>query len=72
VEVADFFWVFAAPTSHSLELLFYFAVAPKVQVQKALVGAPLFSNVKLKCDVEAFPNSNNYWVKEHDEVLLNG
>ncbi|KAJ3627960.1 hypothetical protein MTP99_015293 [Tenebrio molitor] len=46
--------------------------APKVQVQKALVGAPLFSNVKLKCDVEAFPNSNNYWVKEHDEVLLNG
>ncbi|XP_063912299.1 lachesin-like isoform X2 [Zophobas morio] len=46
--------------------------APKVQVQKALVGAPLLSNVKLKCDVEAFPNSNNYWVKEHDEVLLNG
>ncbi|EEZ99076.2 lachesin isoform X1 [Tribolium castaneum] len=46
--------------------------APKVQVQKALVGAPLYSNVKLKCDVEAFPNSNNYWVKEQDEVLLNG
>ena len=51
---------------------FIFVVSPSVQVQKALVGAPFGANAKLKCDVQAFPHSNNYWITEHDEDILNG
>ncbi|KAJ8918064.1 hypothetical protein NQ315_011521, partial [Exocentrus adspersus] len=42
---------------------------PKVQVQKPLIGAPLHTSTKLKCDVEAFPFSNNYWIKGEEMIL---
>lgn len=50
----------------------FFIVVPKVEAQKPLVGAPLHTIAKLKCDVEAFPNSNNYWMRDRDEVLIDG
>ncbi|KAI4499609.1 hypothetical protein M0802_005179 [Mischocyttarus mexicanus] len=50
--------------------------APTVTVPNQLLGAPLGSEVTLKCYVEAFPNTINYWVKNHrgmnDEMLLEG
>ncbi|KAG5869411.1 hypothetical protein JTB14_032335 [Gonioctena quinquepunctata] len=42
---------------------------PKVQAQKSSVGATLQSNVKLKCDVEAFPSSNNFWTKGEEMIF---
>nr|XP_050863111.1 lachesin-like isoform X2 [Vespula vulgaris] len=51
-------------------------VAPTVTVPNQLLGAPLGTEVTLKCYVEAFPNTINYWVKNHrgtnDEMLLEG
>lgn len=50
--------------------------APVVQLPNQLLGAPLGTNVELKCYVEAFPNTINYWVKNRpgmeDEMLLEG
>ncbi|GJQ69023.1 hypothetical protein Trydic_g6195 [Trypoxylus dichotomus] len=46
--------------------------APSIHVVKSLVGVPIGGNAKLKCDVEAYPSSNNYWIKDHEENLLNG
>ncbi|XP_015183950.1 PREDICTED: lachesin-like [Polistes dominula] len=50
--------------------------APSVTVPNQLLGAPLGTEVTLKCYVEAFPNTINYWVKNHrgtnDEMLLEG
>ncbi|XP_012135417.1 lachesin isoform X2 [Megachile rotundata] len=52
------------------------AVAPVVQSPNQLLGAPLGTDVQLKCYVEAFPNTINYWVKNRpgveDEMLLEG
>ncbi|KAI4483532.1 hypothetical protein M0804_007792 [Polistes exclamans] len=51
-------------------------IAPSVTVPNQLLGAPLGTEVTLKCYVEAFPNTINYWVKNHrgtnDEMLLEG
>nr|XP_012135418.1 PREDICTED: lachesin-like isoform X3 [Megachile rotundata] len=50
--------------------------APVVQSPNQLLGAPLGTDVQLKCYVEAFPNTINYWVKNRpgveDEMLLEG
>lgn len=50
--------------------------APTVTVPNQLLGAPLGTEVTLKCYVEAFPNTINYWVKNRrgskDEMLLEG
>ncbi|XP_068622755.1 limbic system-associated membrane protein [Battus philenor] len=46
--------------------------APTVKVPNQLLGAPLGTNVKLKCYVEAYPNTINYWIKNRGEMLLDG
>lgn len=43
-----------------------------MQVYKSLVGAAFTSNAKLKCEVEAFPHSKTYWIKEEEDIFLNG
>jgi hypothetical protein len=53
-------------------LSFLSAVAPVVKVPNQLLGAPLGTNVSLECNVEAFPNTINYWVKNRGEMLLDG
>ncbi|XP_039287875.1 lachesin [Nilaparvata lugens] len=52
----------------------YLAVnfAPVIKVPNQLLGAPLYTTVTLECHVEAFPNTINYWVKNRQEMLLNG
>lgn len=61
-------------TSNRIYLIFL--VAPTVTVPNQLLGAPLGTEVTLKCYVEAFPNTINYWVKNrrgtNDEMLLEG
>ncbi|GBP24231.1 Hemicentin-1 [Eumeta japonica] len=47
-------------------------VAPTVKVPNQLLGAPLGTDVKLKCHVEAYPNTINYWLKNRGEMLLDG
>ncbi|XP_066154001.1 lachesin-like isoform X2 [Euwallacea fornicatus] len=46
--------------------------APMIKVPSQLLGAPLNTDVQLECQVEAFPNTINYWVKNRGEMLLNG
>ncbi|CAG5059267.1 unnamed protein product [Parnassius apollo] len=46
--------------------------APTVKVPNQLLGAPLGTDVKLKCYVEAYPNTINYWIKNRGEMLLDG
>ncbi|XP_036142485.1 lachesin isoform X2 [Monomorium pharaonis] len=50
--------------------------APVVKAPNQLLGAPLGTDVQLECNVEAFPNTINYWVKNQrgteDEMLLEG
>lgn len=48
------------------------AVAPAVKASNQLLGAPLGTNVTLKCYVEAFPKTINYWMKDGKEMLLDG
>lgn len=48
------------------------SVPPKIHIPKGLVGAPLNSDAKLKCEVEAFPVSHNRWLKNGEDVLKNG
>ncbi|CAB3244106.1 unnamed protein product [Arctia plantaginis] len=50
----------------------YSAIAPTVKVPNQLLGAPLGTDVKLKCYVEAHPNTINYWIKNRGEMLLDG
>lgn len=62
----------------SFSLLFFnpifscLPVAPTVKVPNQLLGAPLGTDVKLKCYVEAYPNTINYWIKNRGEMLLDG
>ncbi|KAF0288201.1 Lachesin [Amphibalanus amphitrite] len=37
---------------------------PVVQVPTQLIGVPLWTDVTLRCHVEALPKSINYWNKE--------
>lgn len=61
------------PPAVSKRVSLFVNFLPKVQVQKSLVGSPQTFNIKLKCEVESFPRSNNYWMlKERDEMLLEG
>ncbi|KAF0768160.1 Uncharacterized protein FWK35_00011428 [Aphis craccivora] len=49
---------------NKLILYFYFTVHPVISSPSQLVGAPKGTEVKLECNVEAFPKSINYWVRE--------
>lgn len=55
-----------------ITVIIIISVAPKLHVPKGLVGAPLNTDVKLKCEVEAYPPSNNYWLKNGEDVLKSG
>ncbi|XP_022913132.1 lachesin-like [Onthophagus taurus] len=44
---------------------------PLVHVVKPIISAPLGGSAKLKCDVESYPKSDNYWMKDREENLLN-
>ncbi|KAE8747652.1 hypothetical protein FOCC_FOCC005631 [Frankliniella occidentalis] len=46
--------------------------APHIEVPNQLLGAPLGTDVKLECNVEAFPNTINFWLKSGQEMLLDG
>ncbi|KAJ8927202.1 hypothetical protein NQ314_020480 [Rhamnusium bicolor] len=37
---------------------------PVIHVPNQLVGAPLGTDVTLECNVEAYPKSINYWVRD--------
>ncbi|KAG5875646.1 hypothetical protein JTB14_003490 [Gonioctena quinquepunctata] len=39
-------------------------VHPVIHVPNQLVGAPLGTDVTLECNVEAYPKSINYWVRD--------
>nr|CAI5837669.1 unnamed protein product [Callosobruchus analis] len=43
----------------------YFSVHPVIHVPNQLVGAPLGTDVTLECNVEAYPKSINYWVRDN-------
>ncbi|XP_074034828.1 lachesin [Leptinotarsa decemlineata] len=46
--------------------------APVIKVPNQLLGAPVSTDVRLECFVEAYPNTINYWIKNRGEMLLNG
>ncbi|XP_066583078.1 lachesin-like [Prorops nasuta] len=49
--------------------------APAVKAPSQLLGTPLGKDVQLKCYVEAFPKTINYWMKmkqPEEEMLLEG
>ncbi|XP_058799431.1 lachesin-like [Phymastichus coffea] len=45
---------------------------PSVTAVNQLLGAPVGTDVVLECYVEAHPNPVNYWLKNPDEMLLEG
>ncbi|XP_072938136.1 limbic system-associated membrane protein-like isoform X2 [Epargyreus clarus] len=60
------------PPAVSKRIILLVNFAPTVKVPNQLLGAPLGTDVKLKCYVEAFPNTINYWIKNRGEMLLDG
>ncbi|XP_063218510.1 lachesin-like [Bacillus rossius redtenbacheri] len=60
------------PPSVSKRIILSVNFAPVVKVPNQLLGAPLGTDVPLECQVEAFPNTINYWVKNRGEMLLDG
>lgn len=50
--------------------IFAISVHPVIRVPNQLVGAPLGTDVKLECYVEAFPKSISYWVRGTGKKLL--
>ncbi|KAJ1522305.1 hypothetical protein ONE63_002602 [Megalurothrips usitatus] len=46
--------------------------APHIEAPNQLLGAPIGTDVKLECNVEAFPNTINFWLKNGQEMLLDG
>ncbi|KAF2358699.1 Immunoglobulin I-set [Trinorchestia longiramus] len=43
-----------------------------VKVENQLLGAPLHTDVAVRCDVEAFPHAIVYWQRDTSEMLLKG
>jgi hypothetical protein len=43
-----------------------------VKVENQLLGAPLGTEVSVRCDVEAFPHAIVYWQRDTAEMLLSG
>ncbi|XP_026821901.1 LOW QUALITY PROTEIN: lachesin-like [Rhopalosiphum maidis] len=43
---------------------------PVISSPSQLVGAPKGTEVKLECNVEAFPKSINYWVRESGDMVI--
>ncbi|XP_056637030.1 lachesin-like isoform X1 [Diorhabda sublineata] len=43
---------------------------PVIHVPNQLVGAPLGTDVTLECNVEAYPKSINYWVRDTGEMVI--
>ncbi|XP_023701941.2 lachesin, partial [Cryptotermes secundus] len=60
------------PPAVSRRIILNVNFAPVVKVPNQLLGAPLGTDVQLQCYVEAFPNTINYWIKNHGEMLLDG
>ncbi|CAG9130225.1 unnamed protein product [Plutella xylostella] len=60
------------PPAVSKRVILNVNFAPTVKVPNQLLGAPLGTDVKLKCYVEAYPNTINYWIKNRGEMLLDG
>ncbi|CAH1637441.1 unnamed protein product [Spodoptera littoralis] len=60
------------PPAVSKRIILNVNFAPTVKVPNQLLGAPLGTDVKLKCYVEAHPNTINYWIKNRGEMLLDG
>lgn len=60
------------PPAVSKRIILLVNFAPTVKVPNQLLGAPLGTDVKLKCYVEAYPNTINYWIKNLGEMLLDG
>jgi len=50
--------------------IFAISVHPVIRVPNQLVGAPLGTDVKLECYVEAFPKSISYWVRGTGKKLF--
>ncbi|XP_056637034.1 lachesin-like isoform X2 [Diorhabda sublineata] len=46
------------------------SVHPVIHVPNQLVGAPLGTDVTLECNVEAYPKSINYWVRDTGEMVI--
>ncbi|XP_073979202.1 neurotrimin-like isoform X2 [Rhodnius prolixus] len=60
------------PPAVSKRIILNVNFAPMIKVPNQLLGAPLGTDVKLQCYVEAFPNTINYWIKNGGEMLLDG
>lgn len=56
---------------YNIILILYFTVHPVISSPSQLVGAPKGTEVKLECNVEAFPKSINYWVRESGKYSFN-
>ena len=48
------------------------SVAPEITVSQQLHGVGPGANVTIECSVEAHPTAINYWMKDREEMLLNG
>ena len=51
---------------------FFTLVAPEIQVPSQLYGVGPGKNVTISCNVQAYPNAINYWMKDDNEMLLSG
>ena len=45
-------------------------VRPEITVKTELLGTAIGEGATLRCDVQAFPNTVNYWVSNRGKMLL--
>ena len=48
------------------------SVAPEISVPSQLYGVGPGSDVTIVCHVQAYPSAINYWMRDQDEMLLDG
>ena len=46
-----------------------FSVKPEVTIPSQLIGVPLGKDIELSCNVQAFPESINYWMV--NDMIMN-
>ena len=53
-------------------VLFAFAVAPEIEVPSELYGVGPGTDITISCKVQAYPSPISYWMKDNDQMVIDG
>nr|XP_040572511.1 lachesin-like [Lepeophtheirus salmonis] len=60
------------PPAVSKRIILNVNFAPEINVPSQLYGVALGTDVTISCEVQAYPNAINYWMKNDAEMLIHG